>query len=29
MPGVSIGDGIIIGTGSVVTKDVESYTIVD
>lgn len=28
MPGVTIGDGAIIATGSVVTKDVEPYTIV-
>lgn len=28
MPGVQIGDGAIIGTNSVVTKDVEPYTIV-
>lgn len=28
MPGVTIGDGAIIGTRAVVTKDVDSYTIV-
>lgn len=28
MPGIKIGDGAIIGTGSLVTKDVEPYTIV-
>lgn len=28
MPGVKIGDGAIIGTGSLITKDVEPYTIV-
>lgn len=28
MPGVHIGDGAIIGAHSVVTKDVEPYTIV-
>lgn len=28
MPGISIGDGSIIGTGALVTKDVEAYTIV-
>lgn len=28
MPGVSIGDGAVIGTRAVVTKDVEPYTIV-
>lgn len=28
MPGVSIGDGAIIGTGSVVTKDIAPYEIV-
>lgn len=28
MPGVNIGDGAIIGTNSLVTKDVEPYTIV-
>ncbi|MFC4336475.1 CatB-related O-acetyltransferase [Salininema proteolyticum] len=28
MPGVTIGDGAVIATGSVVTKDVEPYTIV-
>ena len=28
MPGVTIGDGAIVGSRSVVTKDVEPYTIV-
>ncbi|MDD3466560.1 MAG: CatB-related O-acetyltransferase, partial [Campylobacterales bacterium] len=28
MPGVKIGDGAIIGANSVVTKDIEPYTIV-
>jgi len=28
MPGIQIGDGAIIATKSVVTKDVESYTVV-
>jgi virginiamycin A acetyltransferase len=28
MPGVKIGDGAIIGSKSVVTKDVEPYTVV-
>ena len=28
MPGVHIGDGVIIGTNTLVTKDVEPYTIV-
>jgi len=28
LPGVTIGDGAIVGAGSVVTKDVEAYTII-
>lgn len=28
LPGVTIGDGAVVGAGSVVTKDVEPYTIV-
>lgn len=28
MPGIKIGDGAIVATASVVTKDVEPYTIV-
>ncbi len=28
LPGVTIGEGAVVGAGSVVTKDVESYTIV-
>lgn len=28
LPGVTIGDGAVVAAGSVVTKDVESYTIV-
>jgi len=28
MPGIIIGKGAIVGAGSVVTKDVEAYTIV-
>ena len=28
MPGVHIGDGAIIGTNALVTKDIEPYTIV-
>ena len=27
-PGVTIGDGVTVGAGSVVTKDVEDYTVV-
>ena len=28
LPGVTIGDGVTVGAGSVVTKDVEDYTVV-
>lgn len=28
LPGVKIGDGAIVGSGSVVTKDIEPYTVV-
>lgn len=28
MPGVNIGDGVIIGAGSVVTKDAKPYTVI-
>jgi maltose O-acetyltransferase len=28
LPGVTIGEGAVVGAGSVVTKDVEPYTIV-
>lgn len=28
LPGVTIGDGVIIGSGAIVTKDVEAYTVV-
>ena len=28
MPGVTIGDGAIVGSGAVVTHDVEPYTVV-
>ena len=28
LPGVNVGDGSVIGTGSVVTHDVEPYSIV-
>lgn len=28
MPGVHIGDGVVIGAGAIVTKDVEKNTIV-
>ena len=28
LPGVTIGDGAVIGASSVVTKDVEPYTVV-
>ena len=28
LPGIKIGNGAVIGTGAVVTKDVEKYSIV-
>ena len=28
LPGVKIGDGAIVGSGSVVTKDIEAYSVV-
>jgi acetyltransferase-like isoleucine patch superfamily enzyme len=28
LPGVNVGDGAIIGAGSIVTKDIEAYTVV-
>ena len=28
LPGVTIGEGVVVGAGSVVTKDVESWTVV-